>query len=352
MKNIDWIEDFAKSSYQLFINHDPQSHLPFNAWGLMPLYNDLWLEKLHELVKKFRKNELQIKDNLNYFPNLSSTRFILLMVIIHYQISKLKNSALIVDVVEFLVESIRLRSGSDLFALSSNTEFSDQQIEKLLKDNVLNDATVEESKELGKILVALASLTHGLYNDWCTDYNYEISGPYKTKDKIMLLRYFPDCNPKEIWPDLSWKFKNVSVITEYANLDANIAFVGCHITYSDNVIEKLERYSLNVDGKIIQNLEELKKLREDLMQIASKQYKKFMTMDFENQKIKFVEQENYQLKKLFELLKMDWRPSEEILERIKNKQLIDDIFPNYQMSLEDYKKTFGINRLIEAYEDL
>ncbi len=347
---MDWIDQYAKSSYQLFANHDPQSHMPFDAWGLHPLYNDLWLEKLHELVNKFNENGYSIKDHLNYFPNLSSTRFLVLMTIIHYQTSKMDDPHLITNVVDFLVESIRLRAKKDLFAIKSNIEFRKKDFENILTKNPLKAASLEESQELGKIFVALASLTHGLYNDWCTDYNYEISGPYKVKGKMILLRSFPDNKPAGIWPDIKWKYKNISIVTEYEKLEAKIAFVGCHITYSDNVVQKLTGYSLKVDDKIIHGLSNLKKLRQDLMEISANQYEEFMNMDFEKQKIKYLEQENYQLKKLFDLVNMDWRPSALMLKRVKDKKLIKNVFPNYHMSLASYKKTFGINNLIKAYK--
>ena len=349
MKAPDWIEKLARSSYQLFIHHDPKAHLPFDAWGLHPLYNDLWLKKLYEMVTIFREKDYQVKDYLDYFPNLSSTRFIALMVLIHHQTSKMNNPKLVTTIEDFLVESIKLRAKKDLFAYDANIEYSDAELKKILSERPLNKVSLEESREIGKILVALASLTHGLYNDWCTDFDYEISGPYYLSGKMILVRTFPDIRPIDIWPNISWPYDRVSIITEYKNLKAKIAFVGCHITYSDNVVEKLTGYNLEVDGKVIKGLEKLKKLRDELMPIAASQFEKFMKMDFENQKIKFLYQEHYQFKKLFDLLEIDWKPTKEMIQKIKDKQLLKNIFPSYDLSLEKYKQVFGFNKLIKAY---
>jgi len=347
-----WIEPFLKSSYQLFANHDPASHLPFDAWGLHPLYNDLWLRKIYEMIQVFKEKGYKIEDHQDLFPNLSSTRFIVLMNTIHYQTSKLNDPKLITTIQDFLVKSIELRSKDDLFAYDKNIECSEAEIEKILDEKKLKNASIEESKEIGKILVALASLTHGLYNDWCTDYDYEITGPYKIGGETVLLRSFPDLRPIDIWPDINWDFENVSIITAYKNLDAKIAFVGCHILYTGNTIENLSRYRVEVDGRRLETLAELKDFRDKVMPIAAAQFEKYLGMDFENQKIKFVEQEHYQLKKLFDLVGVDWKPSSEILNRIKDKDLIRDVFPSYEMSLENYQKVFGGDKLIDAYSKI
>jgi len=349
MNTPEWVQQLADSSYQLFINHDPQSHLPFNAWGLLPYYGDLWLKKIHEMVIEFKKRGYNISDYLDYFPNLSSTRFIMLMNVIHYHLSDLDDPRLIMEIQDFFVASVKARAKEDLFATEKNVELSAIQLSELLEKRPIKKCNLEESKEIGKILVALASLTHGLYNDWCTDFNYEISGPYFNNEKTVLIRSFPDTRPIDIWPEINWYFKDFSIIAEYSKLSVKIAFVGCHITYSENSVENLSGYNFQVDGKDISGVGQLKTLREKLMPIAAEQYEKFMGMDFESQKIKFVYQEHYQLKKLFDLAGIGWQPSAKLLDRIKGKELVKDVFTNYNVTIDEYREIFGFNKLIKAY---
>lgn len=349
MKKPDWIDPFLRSSYQLFVNHDPASHLPFDAWGLLPHYSDLWLDKIYEMILAFEHKGLKIENYLELFPNLSSTRFIILMNTIHYKISKIDNPEMITTIQNFFVKSLELRSKEDLFAYDKNIEYSDDEVREILENRQLKPASQEESREIGKILVALASLTHGLYNDWCTDFDYEISGPYKIDDEMILFRSFPDLNPKDIWPEIDWDFKDISIITTYKDIYAKIAFVGCHIIYTDNTVNNLTRYSVEVDGKKMDNLDKLQDFREKAMPIAAEQFEKYLEMDFEDQKIKFVFQEHYQLKRLFDLVKMDWRPDQKLIDRIKDKTLIEGVFPSYEMTLEQYAESFGGDKLIEAY---
>lgn len=347
-----WIQPFLESSYQLFANHDPASHLPFDAWGLHPIYGSLWLEKIYDMVIAFNEKGYRIEDHLDKFPNLSSTRFLVLMNTIHYQTSKMDDPKIITTIQDFLVKSIELRSKEDLFAHDKNIEHSNNQVKEIIKNNPLKSSTPEESREIGKILVALASLTHGLYNDWCTDYDYEITGPYHLNDQMILFRSFPDLNPKDVWPEITWDFKNASIITAYKNLDAKIAFVGCHITYTDNTINNLSGYNMQVDGKSLNNLELLKAFREQIMPIAAEQFERYLNMNFEGQKTKFVLQEHYQFKKLFDLVGMDWRPSQKIIEKIKDKELIKDVFPSYEMNMKNYRKAFGGDKLIDSYSKI
>lgn len=350
MAKPDWIDDFLKSSQRLFASHDPKSHLPFFAWGLFPHYSDLWLEKLYELVKSFRRKGLKIEEHLDSFPNLSSTRFILLLAAIHYQLTTLNNPKLITSVCNFLIDSIKLRSKTGLFPDDNNVEYSEAELEALLKRRPLHEASLEESREIGKILAALASLVHGLHNDWCTDLSYEITGPYTHQHKTILVRSFADLKPTEIWPEADWNFKDISILTSYKDLSAEIIYVGCHITYDRSTVENLSRFNFIVDGKEITNVAGLKALREKLMVVATNQYEKYLNMDFESQKEKFLYQEHYQLKKLFEIAGLDWKPSREILQRIKGKKLIENIFPTYDLTKREYRKYFGGDKLIAAYK--
>jgi hypothetical protein len=352
MKIPDWVQPFIDSSYHLWINHDPQSHLPFDAWGLHPYYNELWLKKIYEMVKKFNEKGYKISDYLDYFPNLSSTRFIMLMNTIHYQTSKMDAPEIISSIQDFFVTSLKLRAKDDLFALEKNVELNDDQLNRLLMKRPVRSVGSEESRELGKILVALASLTHGLYNDWCTDLNYEISGPYVKDKKLYLIRSFPDSRPIDIWPEIDWQFKDFSIITEYEDFSAKMAFVGCHITYSASAVEKLTGYNFQIDGKEIMGLEELKKLRETLMPIAASQYEKFMGLGLEDQKIKYVMQEHYQLKKLFDLVGIDWKPTDEMMGKIINKKLIEGVIKSYDMTKAEYAERFGHNKMICAYNGI
>lgn len=345
-----WIEEFAESSYQLFINHDPAAHLPFDAWGLHPLYNDLWLQKLYELVVELEGKEVKAEKIISCFPNISSTRFNMLMFMIHYQTSGLDKPEIITKIMNFFYDSMKLRCKEDIFATKKNLSLNNQELDCLLEKREINSTSLEESREVGKILVALASLTHGLYNDWCTDFNYEVEGPYYKDGDMILVRLFPNCCPKEIWPELSLNRKNFSIITTYTDMMANISFVGCHITYTANAVEKLRGYSIEVDSKRVSGPEELIKLRNELMPIAAEQFEKFMKMDFEEQKVKYLFQEGYQFAELFKLAGMNWMPSKEMIERVKGKKLIDDVFPSYDMTFDEYKEKFGINKLTKAYE--
>lgn len=349
MKEPVWINSLAKVSYSLFKNHDPESHLPVFGFGLYPLYSDLWIEKLFNLVAEFKNRGWSVQDYLEHFPNLSSNRFILLLSILHYKISGMKSPEKFRDIVEFLYSGITLRAKKDVCAECSNIGMNEDDLSALLKSNNIWTPSLTESKEVGKILSALATLVHGLYNDWCTDYSYEISGPYEAEGKLVLIRTFSNLHPSELWPDISWYFKQCSLITMYEDLSANIELVGCHITYSGNTVEKLQGYSLELDGKEIHGESELKKVREMIMPCAVEQYEKMSQMDFESQKIKYLEQEGYQLKNLFDQVDMDWKPSAEMIERVKGVTDLPSPFPDYQMSVPEYLENFGFNELRSIY---
>ena len=72
--------------------------------------------------------------------------------------------------------------------------------------------------------------------------------------------------------------------------------------------------------------------------------------NFEKLKEKVLLQECYQLHEFFDFLGMEWRPTQEMITRIKNKELCKNLYTYGKLfSFKEYYKEFGINNLKKVY---
>ncbi|MEK6924053.1 MAG: hypothetical protein AABW54_02345, partial [Candidatus Micrarchaeota archaeon] len=296
-----WLEEFAKSSYQLWQGHDPQSHLPFNAFGLYSYYERLWIEKMLAAVMRLKEVGRFTADIA--LPNASACRFSFLLTIMHLQNARMTDKRAIKALCNFFRQAIAARmQGEDEFAFSANFTHAPSSVQALLQETAWETAGVEEARLLGKLVVGLATLVHGLYNDWFTDYSYEVSGPYAAAGKhLMLVREFDDLKPVEVWLEAqAFRHKRVSILAEYEGLECKIAFVGCHATFSRSLVDGLVRYAVFADGKQVTGRRALAELAEYFLKTAQEHYANYAAMGIEAQKEKYFLQEAYVFKWLFD----------------------------------------------------
>lgn len=350
-----WIDEYFASVYDLFQGMDQRTLEPLSCWGFHPLYSDLWLEKLYQLIIKTEKHFF--KRIVKAAPAPSSLRAILEFVVVHYNnITRLNYSfekKKVRKILNFLIKVLRAKNIKDIFAYQSNLGHSTKQIKNLIKKIKWAKGTPEISQNLGKLFLALSSLVNGLMNDWCTDNGLEIWGPYKlSKDKILVIREFPHLRPVELWPyTKSHKHSQIKVFTVYKNVDLKIEFVGCHTVFQGDLAKGLVKYAVEVDGKYVNDLAKIKKLTNYYLRLAQSQYQRVRKSSFESLKQKVLEQEHYQFKDIFDLVGEDWRPSSEIRARVKNKKIKKNFYPldARGLSKTEIKKEFGIENLKKLY---
>lgn len=332
--------------------HDPQSHLPFNAFGLYSYYERLWLDKLLEAVMRLQAAGESPAGIV--LPNASACRFGFLLTVMHLQNARVTDKRAIKALCDFFRQAVaaRMPCGGE-FAFSANFTHTPSAVSALLQDTTWEEAGVEEARLLGKLTVGLAMLVHGLYNDWFTDYSYEVSGSYAAAPegkRIMLVREFDDLKPVEVWPEAqALRHKRVSILAEYEGLACKIAFVGCHATFSRSLVDSLVRYAVFADGKQVTGRRALAELAEYFLNVSQEHYAAYAAMDLEVQKEKYFLQEAYVFKWLFDAAGMPWLPSREFYDSVKGKPLLESPWPDYHLGFEEYCEKFGINNVARAY---
>ena len=139
----------------------------------------------------------------------------------------------------------------------------------------------------------------------------------------------------ELWPELpSVHYNELLLHQVYKNVSYRCAFVGTHSVYEGDVINNLVAYTVSVDGKFVDSLDEIKEIRDHLAYAATSTWAAYEPMSKEDLIQKNLEWYGFLFKGFFELAGMDWRPTSEMFRALKGKaipdRLIMDSFPSYE----------------------
>lgn len=343
---MNWIKSFTKSSFVLYAGNTVDAFQPLDFFHFYPLWYDLWIERIVSAMEKLqveKKNFHKLKDLL---PGPSSIKAIIQKIIPSYNFFQVKNPEAVKKTTNFLARMLVEAMPRDPYGDSAAPLHSREQVRIILRDRDWQNADEDSAKKIGKLIVAAGSLVHGLYNDLVTDFGWDAYGPYKIDSgRTLLIRHFPDLRPKELWGEehLS-SAKEIEIYGIYEGIEWIISFIGCHtMIKGGSALHGLKKFAVIADGRPL-TTEAIDKLIEELSQKAERIYRLVRVKDFEQLKEMVILQECYQLKKMFEATGMDFRPTTEMFERIKNKPLMQGVVPHGKLmnSMEEYVQSFGI----------
>ena len=350
----DWVDGYIKAVYKLYLSVDSEASMPFDGIGMFnPIFGDLWIKKIHSAIKKAENNKIITeKMILKSLPTLSSLKFNLLMLIEMFKFAK-TDPATVRNVTNFFIKYINAASATnEWYDHSLPEEYSD--IDALIKKIDLRQSSIDISREIGKINAGSAMLVHGLYNDFCTDYGYDVFGPYDVSHyfeskAVLFIKHFDDLKGNSIWAKRKkFPIKKIKIFSVYKNITSEPYYIGCHMNYSQNIVENQLFYRIKINDHFEDKLHNLKKIRETILSSASEHYLKYKKLDFEQQKIIYLTQFCYQFKNFFDKTDINWKPDKKMVQRIMNKKLSNYI-PNRKFSLKEYCKYFGIEYLKKCY---
>lgn len=347
-----WINGYAKAICKLGKSHDPDTHLPFNGFNFYPLFDDLWVDKIYNAIQKFHRSSLKLEEIIDFLPTHSSMKFNLLEIIIDLKTSN-TDSSKAKFIVKFFVEAIKMRAVSKNW-YEDNKIWEYEDVEEIIKNKKLVKADRELSIEVGRIIAGCGNLAYGLYNDFCTDYGYDVFGPYDTSRQFgdrasFFVRQFIDLKPVNIWPERkNFPYKTIKVYTIYNNVVSESYYIGCHMNYKQSLVDNLSYFQVEIDNNFVNSLVKLKEVREVILQNASEHYVMYKNVGFEEHKRIWLWQLCYQFKNFFKKVGVDWRPSDEMIKRVKDKELVNYI-TSYDVSFKKCYENWGINYLKAVY---
>lgn len=346
-----WIKQFTKGTFGLFAGQVIEGFQPLDFYHFFPLWYDLWIKRIAEVIRKLDLDNKSFQEVKHLLPPPSNIRAIIIKIIPTYRGYQEKNADDLRLVTNFLARMLLESCPDDPFAISSSPYHTKQEVNQIVENLLWTDADVSKARNIGQLITAAGSLVHGLYNDVVTDLGWDAYGPYKiilnNIEHSFLIRHFPNLSPEELWPkEYLSSTKEVLIYAAYQDVEWEISGVGCHtISKSGSPVSGMRKFAVTADGKYL-SLDEIHNLIAELSKKAETIYREIRKMDFERLKQMVMLQECYQLKKMFDAVNTNWRPTEEMRDRIKNKPLADGILPRGKMmtDIQEYKKFFGITR--------
>lgn len=343
---MSWIKSFTDSSFRLFAGNILDAFQPLDFFHFFPLWHDLWVKRIVMVIKILDLENKKFSEIKDLLPPPSNMRAILQKLIPCYQGLQEKNPEEYKMVTNFFARMLAESCPADSFAMNSNPFHSEQELQEIIKNIQWQAGDPNIAKKIGRLVTAAGSLVHGLYNDLVTDFGWEAYGPYNFGgNETLLIRHFPDLQPLDLWPEnFVAPIKNLFIYSWYENVSWEISFVGCHtLLKNGDPITGMRKFAVVADGRFL-SVEEISILINSLGQKAEVLYKEIRTKDMEKIKNMVLLQEHYQLKKLFDASKLDWKPTEEIYARVKNKPLLTNLLPRGKIlvDMEEYKEEFGI----------
>ena len=347
-----WIDGFSDAIYDLIRTHDPKTHMPFNGFNFYPLIDDLLIDKMHKIIKCFRKSKIKMTAIIDTLPTHSAMKFIFLEIIISLKTSKTSKykARLITD---FFLEVLRYRAINQNF-WEDNKIHTYENVRDIIKKKGFIQANQTLSSEVAKIIAGCGSLVPGLYNDFCTDFGYDVFGPYDVSKKYgkgssLFIRQFIDLKPIDIWPAFqTFPYKKILAYTVYKNVESESHYIGCHMFYKQSLVDNLSYFQIEVDGVFINTLDELKKIRENIFERTAAHYAQYKNAGFEEHKRLWLLQFFYQFQEFLGKLGLNWKPSKEMEKRVKEKELVRYI-TRYDLHPKEFSEKFALNYLKNTY---
>lgn len=220
----------------------------------------------------------------------------------------------------------------DIFVKNKkNIVHKDTEIAKMVAR--CEPANPEIARKLGKLANACYNLSYGLYSDMNCQLVYDNLGPYYQPDgRMFAVKIFHNLKPTELWSETSSlpvKDIDIGALFEGVTLEVDMA---THPIYSGDQINGLRGWWCVADGRHIDD-KEIDTLRQAIEQKSVEIYMKYKALNLEAKKELYWHQHAWSYKKLFDILGLDWRPSQEIVLAGRGKPL----FQNWQIP-EDKNK--------------
>ncbi len=350
-KKTSWIDDYAKAVKDFTYDHDPNSHQPFDAFYFYPYYFDLWLDKIYRAIVLIKSNGINDKEIFSKIPSPSSLRFVFYTIVnmtAYLKYPKTKSRVII----DFFFKCLSSQSkDNNVFHQERILLRSNAELKKILT-GTKKIKTKSEQQLISRLIGTLLMYNHILYNDYSTDYGCWIEGPYKVGNRIILIRNYPDLSPKNLWPELENQFlKDKKIITVYKNIPIKMQYMSSHLVAKNNYQNNLIAYQIFSNGKPLNDLSSLDQLIKDIAKTTSQLYEKVRKKNMTEIKELFLRQQGYELKWLFDLAGLDWRPGNKRLKRAQKSRVRRKITPaSKPKTQEEYESHIGIDFLRKLFQ--
>ena len=168
-----------------------------------------------------------------------------------------------------------------------------------------------------------------MFGDMCPEIVYENYGPYKENNKILVIKQFQNLKPIEVWEEIKdFPYQKVKIYCLYENVEFAINNVS-QPYFKGDVINGLKQFALEINGELVEDLETIKEAKEKIGLKAGEMWDTLTNLDFEEAKVKYLEQRSFGFINLCRKLGLYWKPTAEMLAAVKDKQLNKNFWPRF-----------------------
>lgn len=333
-----WVEELLESLVKGHRLMDPTAWASPNPFLLDPLFEDLWLKKIEQLKNLVEEKKIDFKTLAGFIQGPACIRkefrwALWGMKLFDWPVEKR------LEIINFYKNILATKAPADIFNIHQALWHSEEEINSIVKKENWQMADQESKRVIGQLSANCPPLAWGLFTDFFYHRAYEIYGLYKNVEKyqpkfspnsVLVIRQFGPFNVPELWPhSKDYPAYQIIIKTIYNNIQADFDYIN-HFTTPDNLLEKLTWFSVEVNGKVVDNITELKAVNQIIMNCAVEQDSYLNKLDEEGKKRHTMMAKYYSLKELFTNLGLSWGPEEQVFERIKNRPLLKINFSKFK----------------------
>ncbi len=327
-----WVNDFLDAVDKGFAGMDLSTFKPIDCFDIFPLYAKEGTNRILKIIENAKGHDIRELAKNMHSPSVIRVEMIL--ALIKARVANIEHEKF-VKIAKFYNSLLKALCLDDYYAKNGkNIVHTKEEIKKIIPNLKVADHQI--AKELGKLSNSCYHLAYGLYSDINPQICYENFGPYDVSEEFgdgysLVIKQFQNLKPTELWgsktDDLSYEKIRIYCIYKDVNFSMDAT---SHVNFEGDLISGLKHFAVEVDGKIVDDISQVKQTTEKIGLKAMEMWNHLTSFDFETAKIKYLEQRCYNYIGVCKMLGLDWKPTTEMLEAVKDKQLAKDYWPEFK----------------------
>ncbi len=333
---MQWIEEFLQA-VEIGINGmDWRTLEPIDCFEIIPLYAKESTEYLLKIIDMTKDVDPGLIAKDMHSPSAIRIQMILSLIKGNVAGASKEDMA---KIATFYYKVLQAGCTQDPFTkYGKNHVHKEHEIKSILAK--LKNASPQIARELGKLANSCYHVSHALYSDINPQICYENFGPYDVskeygKGHIVVIKQFTNLAPVELWKEKigGMPHKEIKMCYLYKDVNLKVDMLS-HATYEGDLLNGLQKYAIEIDGREIEDITHVSKITQKIGLKAIEMWNHLTSLDFEDAKRVYLEQECYNFINVCKRVGIDWKPSEEMIKAVRGKVLVKEFVPKFESNRE------------------
>jgi hypothetical protein len=321
VKKNHWLDEFLDATEKSLGAMDLATLQPTSWRHVQPLAAAEWLDWFYRIMSAQKEKKVSFKQLARFFPP-DLCREHLFFTLEDLKVARWPKKKRL-EVADFFYQLLRAQmEPNDLFGFQGTTKPKLDVFRVMEKK--FQVGTPHIARNLGKLYNAAYNLGAALYLDYYMGNAIENYGPYSLEgNRILVVKVMRHLRPKELWPNKSMPADSITLYCVYENVTFNTDLIACHTQYGGDPIHGLKSWRLEIDGKTVDDMQEVNRMMAILAENAKTQWKKILALTERELIQKSIQIRCFIFKPLCDALELDWKPTFPLLAAVKGKTLAD-----------------------------